>query len=79
MIFCVQCRLLSATDAAASDRAADELKASATMLDAQSLKESTAAADEIRARDAGLIGTSISLSAKDDVVEQTTFSASDFE
>lgn len=76
---CSLCRLLSATDAVASERAADELKVGASMLDAQSLKESTAAADEIRARDAGLIGTSLSLSARDDVIEQTAFSASDFE
>jgi hypothetical protein len=77
--FLAICRVLSATSLAESEAAADQMKASLSVLDAQPLSEASTAADEIRARDAGLVGTSVSLAAKNDILEQTTFSASDLE
>ncbi len=58
---------------------AAELKANNSPLQLQSIQEANSAAEAARARDAGMVGTSVSLAAKDDILEQSVFTSADMQ
>jgi hypothetical protein len=73
------CSVLYADDLQKAAATAAELKANNSPLQLQSIQEANSAAEAARARDAGMVGTSVSLAAKDDILEQSVFTSADMQ